>query len=74
VTSAESRRLLSLGGFVAISDMMAVLMGLLDCVRQNVSDMRARQAIQNRFNELVDARAKVVPESDQTNLIQRGDA
>jgi hypothetical protein len=53
VAQAEHKRMELVGGYVAVQDLMAVLMGLLEAVRQHVTDMRARQAIQNRFNELI---------------------
>jgi hypothetical protein len=53
VTTGENKRLELIGGYVSINALMLVLQGILEAVRANVSDMKARQAIQTRYNELV---------------------
>jgi hypothetical protein len=45
-----------IGGYVSIQDLLGVLLGMMEAVRQNVADMRARQAVQLRFNELIEGK------------------
>lgn len=58
VAQAENKRLADIGGFVTVEDMMGVLLGLLAAVRDHVADKSARQAIQMRFDQLIDTRSQ----------------
>jgi hypothetical protein len=53
LSQAESKRSAVLGGYVAVQDVMAVLMGMLEAVKENVPDRKARQKIQDRYNVLI---------------------
>jgi hypothetical protein len=62
VVTAESKRFAELGATVRAEDMMGVLVGLLEAVHQNVTDAKARNAIQNRFNQLLEAKRNGAPD------------
>jgi hypothetical protein len=59
LVAGENRRLENIGGFVRTEELMIVLYGLLECIRENVDDMSVRDIIQRKFNELIEARATV---------------
>jgi hypothetical protein len=56
IAQAENKRLEQVGGFVKTEDLMMVLVSLLEAVKTHVEDAKARQAIQMRFNSLIDTR------------------
>jgi hypothetical protein len=57
LSQAESKRLEQVGGYVKTEDLMLVLFGILEAVKTHVQDSNARQAIQTRFNALIDSRS-----------------
>jgi hypothetical protein len=59
VSQTEVRRMLAVGAFVRTEDLMTVLRGMLEAVRANVPEVKARQAIQSRFNQLIEVNGQL---------------
>ncbi len=58
---AEHRRLETVRAYVTVEELVGVLVGMLEVVRANVEDMRVRQVIQVKFNELIEAHTIAKP-------------
>jgi hypothetical protein len=53
LTLAESKHLALLGGYVKLRDLVAVIVSILQVVRENVADGKARQVIQDRVGMIM---------------------
>jgi hypothetical protein len=67
LTLAESKHLALLGGYVKLRDLVAVIVSILQVIRENVPDVKARQTIQNRVGQIMKNRARATARQLSTN-------